>query len=73
MAIPTKHPRQTQYLLKTESLTPQIDTGGSHGGSHEHINDHHKEVKKGKFVSKLLEATGGFEQPNRGFADPRLF
>ena len=26
----------------------------------------------GKFVSKLLEATGGFEPPNRGFADPRL-
>ena len=29
-------------------------------------------VQPGRFLNRELEATGGFEQPNRGFADPRL-
>ena len=38
-----------------------------------HNREHHKTAKRGKFISKLLEATGGFEPPNRGFNSTETF
>ena len=51
-------------------MGPQIDSG--------HILDKPSNKKApgsapgACFVTRMLEATGGFEPPNRGFADPRL-